>query len=445
MFEFLTSWHQAFTFFIIFPAILACGLWLSFKLKFLQLTKLFLSFKLLIQSEKGQGSITHYQAISAVLAGNFGTGNISGMAVALSTGGPGALVWMWIMAFLGSIVQYASCLLGVKYRQKNGAGEYVGGPMYYLQSALGSKKLGVVFSVCVILGAIMVGNFAQVNSVMLPLQTLGIHPLVVGLFLALIVGVVILGGMTRFAKVASAIVPVMALIYFMTACVILVHFRAQIPGALSLVWLSAFSLKSACGGVLGFGFVKALSVGFERGVFATDVGTGLAPILQAGAQTKHPVVDAVISLMAPFMVMIVCTTTALIVLVTKAHEHVVLKSTNMVTYAFDVGLNHSIGRFIVVLSLFLFAYTTILAWWTAAEKAWGFMFGLNSVKKIQILYILLIPVGTLVHVDLIWLFADMTISCMLVLNLYAILRLKGVVEHDSKAYFQAITNPLQIK
>jgi alanine or glycine:cation symporter, AGCS family len=445
MFEFLTTLNQSFTFFVIFPAILICGLLLTYKLKYLQITKLPLSFKYLIKSEEGTGSITHYEAISAVLAGNFGTGNISGMAVALSVGGPGALVWMWIMSFFGSIVQYASCLLGVKYREKNEDGEYVGGPMYYLSRGLNKRTLGVLFSICAILGAITCGNFAQVNSVMLPLQSLGVQPLAVGVFLAIISGVVILGGISRFAKVASSIVPLMAFIYFVTALIILFRFKAEVPDALSLMFKSAFTMKSTLGGALGFGLFKALSTGFERGVFATDVGTGLAPILQAGAQTKNPVIDAVISLIAPFMVMLVCTTTALIILVTKAHELVYLKSTNMVTFAFDKGLDHPIGKYIVIGSLFLFAYTTILAWCCVAEKAWGFIFGTKNLRKMQLLYIFLIPIGSLVHVDLIWLFADIIISCMLTLNLYGILKLMGVVEKETREYFGLAPSSLELK
>lgn len=436
MFQLLEALNQSFTFFVIFPAILIIGILLTVKLKFLQLSKMPLSFAYLVKSDQGQGSITHYEAISSVLAGNFGTGNISGMAVALATGGPGALLWMWIMAFFGSIVQYGSCLLGVKYRQKNEEGEYVGGPMYYLQNGLNKKTLGVVFSLCAILGAFMIGNFAQVNSVMLPLQNLGVHPLGVGVFLALISALVILGGISRFAKVASSVVPVMAFLYFATACVILFKFRQEIPAAFFLMIKSAFSMQSMFSGALGFGLYKALTTGFERGVFATDVGTGLAPILQAGAQTKNPVIDAVISLIAPFMVMIVCTTTALVLLVTKAHENVLLKSTNMVTYAFEQGLNHHFGKYIVITSLFLFAYTTILAWCCVAEKAFGFIFGTKHIKKLQILYIVLIPVGALVHVDLIWLLADITISFMLCLNLYGIYKLIPEITNETRGYFK---------
>jgi AGCS family alanine or glycine:cation symporter len=435
MTTFLSILNASFTLYVIFPAILICGLILTLRLKALQISKLPLSFKYLIKSESGDGSITHYEAISSVLAGNFGTGNISGMAVALATGGPGALVWMWVMAFLGSIVQYSSCLLGVKYRTKNEKGEYVGGPMYYLLNGLKSKKLGIAFSLFAILGAFMVGNFVQVNSVMLPLASLGVPPLACGIFLAIISGAVILGGVNRFAKVAASIVPVMALVYFISAVVILVRFQAFVPEAINLMFKSAFSISSFSGGLLGFGFFKALSTGFERGVFATDVGTGLAPILQAGAQTKHPVIDAVISLVAPFFVMIVCTTTALVLLVTKANLEPGLVSTNMVTFAFSKGLDHEIGRYIVIGSLFLFAYTTILAWCCAAEKAFGFLFGLTHLRKIQILYILMIPIGALVHVDLVWLLSDITISCMLTLNLYGILRLMGVVVDETKGFF----------
>ena len=194
--NFLLSFNENFTFFFVFPAIVLLGLYLTIRLRFLQVSKLKMSFAYLLKKDpESQGNISHYQAISAVLAGNFGTGNISGMAVALSTGGPGALVWMWVMAFLGASIQYASCVLGVKYRQKNRGGEYAGGPMYYLSDGLKLKGLAILFSIFTVFGALTVGNFAQVNSVVLPLQKMGFPPLICGIILAIVVAIVILGGL----------------------------------------------------------------------------------------------------------------------------------------------------------------------------------------------------------------------------------------------------------
>ncbi|MCH9625110.1 MAG: Amino-acid carrier protein AlsT [Chlamydiales bacterium] len=436
--EFLSDLNGYFTLYFIFPAILLLGAYLSVRLRFVQLSKLKMSFASLFKkSEEGaKGDISHYQAIASVLAGNFGTGNISGMAIALTMGGPGALVWMWMMAFFGAAIQYANCLLGVKYRRQNEKGEYVGGPMYYLNEGLGYKSLAALFSVCVIFGAFAVGNFAQVNSMTLPLQALGISPLIVGFGIAILVGLVILGGMQRMAKVSSAVVPAMALLYLGTAFVILALHANQITPALGLMFRSAFGMQSLVGGTFGFTMLKALTTGFDRAIFATDAGTGTVPILQAGAKTKHPVVDGVVALVSPFMVMIVCTMTALVLIITGVLSNSELQSTNLVAHAFKIGVGKSMGSFVVILALVLFGYTTALAWATCLQRAVGYLFGAAFVRPFQFLYILMIPVGALLQVDFVWTLADISLSCMLVINLIGVAGLSKEVIGDSREYFQ---------
>lgn len=429
------SFNELFTFMIVFPAIIILGLYLTLRLKCVQVLKLKLSFSsMLRKNHSEQGDITHYQAIAAVLAGNFGTGNISGMAVAITTGGPGALVWMWLMAFLGSSIQYASCLLSVKYREKNTQGEYVGGPMYYLKQGLNSPKLAALFALFAILGAFTVGNFAQVNSLSLPLQEMGINPLLSGIAMAVLAALVILGGIQRMAKVASSVVPVMALLYLGTAIVILImHIESVLP-AFKIMLSSAIKFDSVAGGILGYGLIKTISTGFDRGLFATDAGTGIVPILQASAKTSHPVVDGVVTLVAPFLVMIVCTTTGLVLLVTGAWQSE-LVSTNMVTYAFSFGLSSGIGHYIVMLALILFAYTTIIAWSCCGEKAVGYLWGADKIKWFRYLYIMIIPIGAIAQVDLVWLLADLSICLMLATNLIGVAGLSRDVIYETKEYF----------
>lgn len=432
----LIHFNEAFTFFFVFPTIVLLGLYLTVKLRCVQIAKLKMSFSWLLKKEsQSQGNISHYQAISSVLAGNFGTGNISGMAVAITTGGPGALVWMWIMAFLGASIQYASCILGVKYRQLNAAGEYVGGPMYYLRDGLGFKKLAALFASFTIIGALTVGNFAQVNSVTLPLQKMGLNPFFCGLVIAALVGIVLLGGIQRVAKLASFVVPLKAFLYLGTAFIILGLNVDKVIPALKLMLNAAFDPKSALGGVLGFSMVKAISSGFDRGLFATDAGTGIVPILQASARTTHPVIDGIVTLVTPFLVMIVCTMTGLVLLVTGVWQEPGLQSTNMVTQAFQQGLGHSIGAYIVIVALVMFAYTTILAWACCAEKAIGFLYGTRHADRFKYFYVALIPVGTLIHVDLIWRLADVSISLMLMANLIGIIGLSQEVIRESRRFF----------
>jgi len=433
----LEMFNHHFTLFIVFPAIIFFGLYLTIKLGCMQISHLRLSCNLLTKNNTAnEGSISRFEAISAVLAGNFGTGNISGMAVALAVGGPGALVWMWIMAFFGAAIQYASCLLSVAYRKKSADNEYSGGPMYYLKNGLGFQGLAILFSIFTILGAITVGNFAQINSVVLPLDKMGLNPLYCSLIIAAFTAVVILGGIKRIAGFASYIVPFKALLYLSTAMVVLFFNYEKLIPAFSLMFHSAFDFSSLLGGVAGAGMLKAISTGFDRGLFATDAGTGMVPILQASARSDNPVMDGVTTLIAPLMVMIVCTMTGLVLIVTGAWEMPGLQSTNMVMHAFSHGLGTPIGGYIVVAALIMFAYTTILAWAYCGEKALEFLVGAKKARLFRYVYIGLIPLGSVADVGMIWTLADISITLMLVTNLVGVI---GLANHviDSSHEFKA--------
>ncbi|MBA2727852.1 MAG: sodium:alanine symporter family protein [Parachlamydiaceae bacterium] len=431
----LEFFNQYFTLYAIFPGIMALGLYLTLKLNFVQLRQLKKSFICLTERNlESEGNISRFKAISTVLAGNFGTGNISGMAIAISTGGPGALVWMWVMAFFGAAIQYASCILGITYRTKNAAGEYVGGPMYYLRDGLGYNKLSAAFAVFTIFGAITVGNFAQTNSLLLPLQQMGFAPLPCSIVIAALIGIVILGGITRVASFASLVVPFKAVLYLGTAFIIVALHYDQVPAALKLMFDHALGFSQIAGGVAGYGALKALTTGFDRGVFATDAGTGIVPILQASARSQHPVMDGVASLIAPFLVMIVCTTTGLVIILTGAWLDPTLQSTNMVTYAFTKGLGSAIGGYIVIVALVLFAYTTLLAWSYCGEKAAEFLVGPKYARWFRYVYIILVPVGGMLQVDMIWTLADVSITLMLFINLIGITALSKYVIVTSREY-----------
>lgn len=439
--QLLSQINHTFTLFIIFPAIVLLGGYLTFRLKFPQATKLALSAKLMLQKSSGAGSISHYQAMSSVLAGNFGTGNISGIAIALTTGGPGALVWMWIMAFFGAAIQYASCYLGVKYRSQSANGEFSGGPMYYLANGLGYKALAICFCVVTMFAAFTVGNLAQVHSISLPLKAAGLDPIATAIIITISAFGVILGGIKRVARVASAVVPLKALLYLGTALVILGMHAEKVLPALSLMFEAAFSMKSAASGIVGFGIAQAISSGFDRGLFATDAGTGIVPILQSSARSQNPVLDGVVTLIAPVLVMVVCTMTGLVLIVTGACD-VGLKSTDMVTYAFEKGLDSPFGFYVVMVSLMLFAYTTVIAWAYCGQKAMGFIWP-KGVKIFQYCYIAAIPIGGLLHVDLIWGLADMCISLMLFINVIGVGMLSKQVITASQNYFAKPSQAVQ--
>lgn len=430
----LETFNHTFTLLAVFPLMIIGGLYLTFRLRFVQVTKLKQGFTYLMKQEgESQGNVSRFEAVATVLAGNFGTGNISGMAVAMMTGGPGALVWMWIMAFVGSGIQYASCFLGVKYRQKNGE-EWSGGPMYYLYNGLGMKKLAILFAILTCVGSVAAGNFAQINSVLLPLAQYGFSPFLCSIAIALFVGMVMLGGITRLAKFASWIVPLKAFLYLGTGLIILaLHYQNIFP-AFQIMFNAAFDFSAVAGGFFGIAALKALTTGFDRGLFATDAGTGIVPILQSSARSSNPVIDGIVTLVAPLMVMLVCTMTGLVLLVTGVWEDPSLKSTNMVTTAFTQGLGTEWGAYIVIFSLILFAYTTILAWAYCGEKALEYLSGPKGATFFRYLFIALIPVGSFIHVDTIWALADAAIGSMLVINLIAVLRLSHLVVSETRSF-----------
>lgn len=440
--ELLEGFNHHFTLWIVFPSIICLGLYLSFRLRLMQILQLKKSLFYLTKKNNsaGEGNISRFEAIATVLAGNFGTGNISGMAVAVATGGPGALIWMWAMALFGAIIQYASCVLGGLFRRKTKEGEYVGGPMYYLYDGLAYKGLAVLFALLTICGSITVGNWAQTNSVILPLQKMGIDPIYCSIGIAFFVAIVILGGIQRIASFASYIVPLKALLYLGTAWVIIVLHYDQVAEAFGLMFRSAFDFSSFIGGSLGAGVLKAMTTGFDRGLFATDAGTGIVPILQASVRSKNPVIDGIATLISPFMVMVVCTTTGLVLILTGVWQDTELQSTNMVTHAFSQGLNSSIGGYIVITALILFAYTTILAWAYCGEKAFEFITGQTKKHWFRYLFIGITPLGGLLKVDMIWILADIAITLMLITNLIGILRLSGLVISSSRQFQNSTIN-----
>ncbi|MCH9632584.1 MAG: Amino-acid carrier protein AlsT [Chlamydiae bacterium] len=424
----LELFNHYLTLYIVFPMLFALGLYFSTRLKFIQFSKIKLGIKELLKKSDPQeeGTISNFEALSAVLAGNLGTGNISGMAVALATGGPGSLIWMWLMASLGAIIKFAGCFLSLKYREKNSSGEYVGGPMYYLSKGLELKKVATLFSIFAIIAAFTVGNLVQVNSIMLPLAKMGVSPILVIAFLVVGVGAVLLGGIQRLARVVSTMVPVMTCVYLLTALIILFIFREHVLGAFALILKSSVSFNSVAGGVVGLGLSRAISTGMERGIFATDAGCGIAPILQAGARCKNPFLEGVVGMIAPFIVMIICTITALVLIVTGAWQTSGEFSTNMCTWAFETGLGHVIGKYIVIVSLALFAFTTIITWAYCGEKACEYLFSHRAIKKFKYIYILMLPLGVFSYTHTVWILADVSIALMVVMNLI------GLVGHSSK-------------
>ncbi|MCP4924020.1 MAG: sodium:alanine symporter family protein, partial [bacterium] len=355
---------ESITLYIIFPTIVLIGGYLTYRLRFLQLTQLSRAFHM-VKPKKRAGGISSFSAVSAILGGNLGTGNISGIAVALAAGGPGALFWMWVMAFLASIIKFVGCFLGVEHREKDSAKEWVGGPMYYLTKGLKMPLMGKLFCLATILSALTVGNMVQVHSLTLPFKQIGLHPLYLGIGLSILVGGVIMGGMRRFASVVSMVVPFMALLYIVACLSIIFLNYDQVGQAFMTIIRSAMGLESVAGGALGFTIFQAIRTGFDRGLFATDAGLGLAPIIHAAVTDTHEkfdnkIVQGIISVLSPMIVMVICTMTGLVLLITGVWHNADLESTNMCIEAFKIGLKSPIAGYVVFITLFFFAFTTIL-------------------------------------------------------------------------------------
>lgn len=419
------------TLYFIFPTVFLVGGYLSYQLKFLQVSRLFFAFHL-IKTQKKRGGISSFSAVAAILGGNLGTGNISGVAVALSTGGPGSLFWMWIMAFLASILKFAGCFLGVSYRQRDEVGEWVGGPMYYLSKGLKLPFLAKLFCISTIASALTVGNMVQVHSLVLPLHASGSPPFIFEIGLAILVGAVIWGGLQRFATVVSFVVPFMAFFYILSCLAILVVFYHKIPFVFQMVFRSALGMESMAGGVLGYGVLKAITSGFDRGLFATDSGLGLAPIIHSAVTDTHEfldnkVIQGLISILSPMLIMVVCTMTGAVLLVTGVWETPGLESTTMCSEAFKIGFNHLWAGHVVTITLFFFAFTTLLTWSFCADKAVEYLYGRHRIKLFQCLFIFLIPFGGLMEGKQLWIIADIALNIMFMMNVTGIVGLSWQV------------------
>ena len=301
----------------------------------------------------------------------------------------------------------------------------------YLSKGLGLKKIAALFALFALLASFTVGNLVQVNSMTLPLAKMGIPLIVITFGVLVSVSMVLLGGLNRLAKVVGTLVPLMTCIYLAASIVILIIFKAKIGSALSLIFQSAFSLKTAASGALGFGISRAIISGFERGIFATDAGCGIAPILQSGAKSKDPVMEGVIGMIAPFIVMVICTVTALVLIVTGAWPFSGEVSTNMCTWAFQTGLNHALGKHIVILCLVLFAFTTIITWAYCGEKACEYLFSNKAIKRFKYLYIAILPLGAFCPTRLVWLLADISIGMMLVTNLIGVIGFSPLIIEET--------------
>lgn len=415
------------------------GLYLTLRLGFLQIRYLPRALGYLFKKDKGgKGDVSSFAALCTALAATIGTGNIVGVATAVQAGGPGAIFWMWLVALLGMATKYAECLLAVKYRVRDKNDFMAGGPMYYIERGLGLKWLAKLFAVFGVMVAFFgIGTFPQVNAITHAMQdTFQIPVLATAIVVTLLVGLIILGGVKRIATASSVIVPFMAVFYVAISIVIILLNAEKVPAVIGLIIHSAFDPQAALGGAVGFTVMKAIQSGVARGIFSNESGLGSAPIAAAAAQTHEPVRQGLISMTGTFLdTIIVCTMTGIVLVLTGAWSNPELAGATVTNYAFAQGLGSSIGATIVTVGLLFFAFTTILGWCYYGERCFVYLVGIRGVKLYRVAYIVLVGVGSFLHLNLIWIIADIVNGLMAFPNLVALIGLRKVVIDETRDYF----------
>lgn len=440
-------------------AILLTGIYLTIRLKGIQITKLPKALKYMFENEEsGHGEVTSFGALCTALSATIGTGNIVGVATAIVAGGPGALFWMEIAALFGMATKYSEGLLAIKYRTTDKHGHILGGPFYYIENGMGKKwtwlaKIFAFFGMGV--GLFGIGTFTQVNGITSavgnffdPNAQNVIHLLgrdytlavvISGLILTVCVGLVVIGGLKRIAKVSEIVVPFMAVIYITISLLLLILNAGKIPAAVAEIVSSAFGMRAAAGGALG-AIIVAMQKGIARGIFSNEAGLGSAPIAAAAAQTKEPARQGLVTMTGTFIdTIVVCTMTGLSIVITGSWN-IGLEGVAVTTNAFQHGLPFApqVSAFLLMMCLVFFAFTTILGWDYYSERCLDYLTGNNKkvVRTYRWIYIACVFIGPYMTVSAVWTIADIVNGLMAIPNLIALLALNGVVVAETKKYFQ---------
>ena len=405
------------------------------------------------KQDKNGKNLTAFQAVTTALAGTVGTGNIAGVTGAIFVGGPGAVFWMWVSAFFGMCTKYAEIILAVKYRVVGEDGLYQGGPMYYIERGLGKnfKWLAGTFALLGGIASFGIGNISQSSEIAGAVVGLtGTAPeqgktvsLIVGIVLAAVVAVVILGGVERIGQVTSYLVPFMAIFYIVAGLVLIVMRIGDVPAALGTIVREAFSFKAVGGGIFGYAIILAMRQGVARGVFSNEAGLGSAPIAHAASSTEEPAEQAMWGVFEVFIdTIVICTITSLAVLLSglelsKEALDAYASKGAAAAAAFNTILPGSIGGTVIEISLLFFALSTILSWSYYGERCFGYLSG--GRKSVSLCYKLLFIgfciVGATGSGTLMWDIADTLNGLMALPNLIALIPLSGVVALETKRYF----------
>ena len=416
--------------------LLGTHLFLTIRLRFPQLY-LFKALKLSFSKEgNADGDVSQFGALATSLAATIGTGNIIGVATAVALGGPGAVFWCWLTGVLGMSTKYAEGLLAVKYRVKNSSGEMIGGPMYALEKGLGMKWLGILFCVFTALAAFGIGNTVQANSISLLLnESYSISPHISGLCMSVLTALVVIFGVKGIAKVCTALVPFMAIMYVLGCIYILFVNHAYLGQALNLIFESAFSARAAGSGFVGTTVMMAARYGIARGLFSNESGLGSAPIVAAAAQTRNPVRQALVSSTGTFWdTVVICALTGLVLVSSiLAYPDIDHTSDAALTKMAFAKIPY-IGTPVLSFGIVTFAFSTILGWTYYSQKAVEYLGGKKVMLAYRIVWIIMIYVGSVVNLSLVWSFADIVNAFMAVPNLISLLLLSGVIVKETRKY-----------
>lgn len=427
---------------ILLPLLAGTGLFLSIGYRFIMQRNIFHAFKMLLRGRKKSdkvGDLSPFNALMTSMSAAVGTGNIAGVATAIYLGGPGALFWMWVVAIIGMATSYSEAALAVLFREKDPNGNYIGGPMFYIRKGLGErwKWLAFLFALFGMLAGAGIGNTVQSNSIGQALEhTFQINPMISGIVVMVIVGLVLIGGIKRIGEFAGRLVPFMTIAYFLAGVLILVLNITEIPAAIGVIIKSAFTSQAASGGFLGATVWSAIRYGIARGIFSNEAGMGSSPIAHATAQTDSPQQQGVIAMLGVFLdTIVICSITGLSIVITGAWKSGYNGAAMSVT-AFENALP-GFGQYIVSIGLVLFALTTIIGWSLYSEKCTQYLFGVKSIKWFRIVWVLIVPFGTFpfVNLEALWSLADLLNALMAIPNLIALLLLSPVLFQITKEYW----------
>lgn len=389
--------------------------------------------------QSGDGVITPFQAVCTALAATVGTGNIVGVALAISTGGPGAVFWLWISALIGMVVKYSEVTLSQAYHVTNENGERVGGPMYYIAAGLGKKWMATLFALFAVLASLGIGASVQANALAGGINTtFGVENRTIGLLVAGLSAMIIIGGIQRIAGVTEFLVPFMSVLYILGSAVVLTVNAAKIPAALSQIITNTFNGTAAMGGFLGASAMYACRIGMARGVFTHEAGMGSAPIAHASACSDHPARQGLWGAFEVFFDSVVmCTITALVILTSGlwCDPAFTGDSRAMSAAAFETAFPG--GRYIVTIGLCLFAFATIIAWYYYGEKCVEYLFPHKKTMMVgyQIVYTVMVYVGCISGLEAVWTVADLFNGLMAIPNLIALIGLSPVIKNLSRDFF----------